>query len=263
MTYKTQTQVTSLNRFVVPTKRISASASSYSSRFGQQQLNDSGIYPQRREHRFFDANGRINRFDGSLNEFDALPIARRLHWIRQFMKQVPSANRWFNNIAGIIEGFVQYGLAEPSSWLSIVDAVILQGIQDGYARSAGLVAAPSVNPGARFWRQFFDALGSHTHDLERINLWGCAETAATNTIVRMVPMTINRVFDFKPVSLVFSAPGTGRRSCNDRCWFMFCSIFPDKCQGGFYSSVRRYLVTKMCRCVTSSSNCLIFRMVAL
>ena len=101
------------------------------------------------------------------------------------MKQVPSANRWFNNIAGIIEGFVQYGLAEPGSWLSIVDAAILQGVQDGYARSAGLVAAPSVNPGAHFWRQFFDALGSPTHDLERINLWGCAETAATNFGVEM------------------------------------------------------------------------------
>ena len=52
MTYKTQTQVTSLNRFVVPAKRIPASASSYSSRFGQQQLNDSGIYPQRRDTAF-------------------------------------------------------------------------------------------------------------------------------------------------------------------------------------------------------------------
>lgn len=135
--------------------------------------------------RFFDVNGRIHRFDGSLDDFDALPIAQRLHWIQQLMKQVPNAQNWFNNIVGIIEGFIEYRLAESGSWLSIVDAAILQGIQDGYARSAGLMTAASANPGAPLWRAFFDALGRPTKDGERLKLWGAAETAATNYGVAM------------------------------------------------------------------------------
>lgn len=188
MNYKTQTQVTSLDRFTAPNELTPASTNFYSRKFSRQQLNDPVLYLQRSDQRFFDAKGNIIRFDCSLDDFDALPIERRLHWIQQFMKQVPHANHWFNNIAGIIEGFVKYKLAEHGSWLSIVDAAILQGIQDGYARSAGLVAGYSVNPGARFWCQFFDALGKPTHDLERINLWGCAETAATNFGVEMAAL---------------------------------------------------------------------------
>lgn len=96
------------------------------------------------------------------------------------MKQVLGAKNWFNNIVGIIEGFVEYELANPGSWLSIVDAAILQGIQDGYAQSAGLVADPGANPGGTLWRRFFDALGRQADDAELIALWGSAEMAATN-----------------------------------------------------------------------------------
>ncbi len=137
-------------------------------------------YPGRSKHPVFDANGHIIDFACSLDDFDTLPIAQRLHWIQQFMRQVPHAHNWFNNIAGIIEGFVNYRLAEPGSWLSIVDAAILQGIQDGYARSADLVTVPSVNPGALIWCQFFDTLGRQIKDIDRINLWGRAEIAATD-----------------------------------------------------------------------------------
>lgn len=97
------------------------------------------------------------------------------------MDQVPGAANWFNNIVGIIEGFVEYGLADPGSWLSVVDAGILQGIQDGYTLSAGTATYSTNNPGSLLWKDFFDILESTEHDdIERINRWGAAEQAATD-----------------------------------------------------------------------------------
>lgn len=82
---------------------------------------------------------------------------------------------------GIIEGFVEYGLAESGSWLSIVDAGILQGIQDGYTLSEGTATYSTNNPGSLLWRDFFDILESTEHgDIERIKRWGAAEQAATD-----------------------------------------------------------------------------------
>lgn len=144
-------------------------------------LNNPFRYIDPTGHCSFDVNGNIDRFDCSLDEFDAMPIAERERWMRQFMDQVPGAANWFNNIVGIIEGFVEYGLADPGSWLSVVDAGILQGIQDGYTLSEGTATYSTNNPGSLLWKDFFDILESTEHDdIERIKRWGAAEQAATD-----------------------------------------------------------------------------------
>jgi RHS repeat-associated protein len=129
-----------------------------------------------------DENGEqiITRFDCSLDEFDALPAEQRLLWMQIFMRQIPGTTNWFNNIAGILEGFVQFGLAESGSWLSIVDAGILQGIQDGYTLKEGTATYSSANPGSLLWKDFFSALGDEAPDNELVNLWGAAEQESTN-----------------------------------------------------------------------------------
>jgi RHS repeat-associated protein len=130
----------------------------------------------------FDENDQeiITRFDCSLGEFDAMSIEDREKWMRIFMRQIRGAENWFNSIEGIIEGFVEYGLAESGSWLSIVDAAILQGIQDGYTMAAGVSTYYSTHPGASLWSDFFIDLWAGRSDSELISRWGIAETASTN-----------------------------------------------------------------------------------
>lgn len=101
------------------------------------------------------------------------------------MVQVPGAQDWFNNIEGIIEGFVEYGLSEPGSWISVVDASILEGIQDGYAysiigRRMGVKGKRHViNDGADEWQYFFNGLAEGANDKVLIRRWGAGEEAVT------------------------------------------------------------------------------------
>lgn len=126
----------------------------------------------------------IAHFDCTLENFDALPIADRLLWIQLFMQQTDTFP-WFNNIAGIIQGFVENGLADSGSWLSVVDAAILQGIQDGFANSIpgvqnGIVGIASTNPGKTNWSAFFDEeIRPDANENRLIELWGVAEAAST------------------------------------------------------------------------------------
>jgi len=136
----------------------------------------------------FDESGEtIAYLDCTLENFDSMSIADRLLWIQYFM-DLPEVGLWFKNIEGIIQGFVENGLAESGSWLSIVDAAILQGIQDGYAISImgterGVVGnTASVNPGRASWKAFFNELadyspGQNANSL--IDKWGTAEEDST------------------------------------------------------------------------------------
>lgn len=108
-----------------------------------------------------------------------MPIDLRLTWIIEFMKQSEDgrAENWFNNIRGIIEGFARFGLAEPGTWLSYVDAGILHSIQDGYALSLNLGGTPRT--AAIAWKEFFDNLyqGARDEDVDSVgsylvSLWG-------------------------------------------------------------------------------------------
>ena len=135
----------------------------------------------------FDESGEtIAHLDCTLENFDSMSIADRLLWIQYFMDQF-HIGPWFKNIEGIIQGFVENGLAESGSWLSIVDAAILQGIQDGFVVSdmegaQGAVGnATSENPGKATWKIFFDELakGPAGDDDALIEMWGTAEAAST------------------------------------------------------------------------------------
>ncbi len=136
----------------------------------------------------FDKSGEtIAYLDCTLENFDAMSIADRLLWIQYFMDQF-HIGLWFNNIEGIIQGFVENGLAGSGSWLSVVDAAILQGIQDGFVASDMEEAkdvvddATSENPGAALWKLFFDELAKDPakRDYDAlVEMWGAAEAAST------------------------------------------------------------------------------------
>lgn len=116
-----------------------------------------------------------------------MSIADRLRWIQQLMNQGMEGKlaNWFNNIAGIIQSYQDFDLAHSGSWLSNVNAGILQGIQDGYALWQGTITSSS-NPGAAEWNIFYTALKSGAvGDADLIKFWGVAEETSTNFGVGM------------------------------------------------------------------------------
>ncbi len=72
-----------------------------------------------------------------------------------------------------------FGLITDSSWFSIVDAGILEGIQNGLAALA-LGADGLLNPGSGLWYDFFDARRDGADDATSRTLWGRAEQASTD-----------------------------------------------------------------------------------
>ena len=125
-------------------------------------------------HNLFDDAGNAH-LDCTFTNFEQASIENRLLWIQRFASQNNLGN-WFKNIEGIIQAFVESGLSEPGTWLSTVDAAILQAIQDGF------VGRATANSGTSMWNDFFAALNSQDplpeQDLKV--LWGAAEQAATD-----------------------------------------------------------------------------------
>jgi hypothetical protein len=127
--------------------------------------------------------GELYGFACTPDDLDEMPIAERLDWINQFAAQTDSGD-WFNNIDGIISGFVETGRAEPGSWLSVVDSYILVAIQDGYALYDPEIIPREMSPeeleNALLWKEFFDELRDNEDPKEIYNKWGQAEQSATD-----------------------------------------------------------------------------------
>jgi RHS repeat-associated protein len=136
----------------------------------------------------FNDAGEIIHFDCTFDDFESLSIAVRLRWIQQMMSQGMGGKlaNWFNNIAGIIQSYQDFDLAHSGSWLSNVNAGILQGIQDGYALWSGTAYYSSLNPGGEAWKVFFTEQNKfEPNETDLIRLWGVAEETSTNFGVGM------------------------------------------------------------------------------
>ncbi|KAF2820280.1 hypothetical protein CC86DRAFT_387318 [Ophiobolus disseminans] len=66
-----------------------------------------------------------------------------------------NAGNQFRAIEGVITFFSQNNLGAPNSWVSYVDAGIVEGIQNGGANVLGLHSKDGGNPGTALWADFF------------------------------------------------------------------------------------------------------------
>ncbi|SNR41727.1 hypothetical protein SAMN06265360_105132 [Haloechinothrix alba] len=89
-------------------------------------------------------------------------------------------SRW-RNIEGVIAFLDYYSLGEPGSWISYVDAGIIEGIERGIALARGEGTDDFGNPGSVLWAEYLTRLaggeleGRAAHD----EAWSVAEQAAT------------------------------------------------------------------------------------
>ncbi|MEU4743119.1 hypothetical protein AB0G02_22010, partial [Actinosynnema sp. NPDC023658] len=78
--------------------------------------------------------------DCTAAELDRMDVAERLEFLR-LVQSGPAAalgasDRW-RNIEGVLEFFRDHGLGAPGTWVSHVDAGILEGVERGVALALG------------------------------------------------------------------------------------------------------------------------------
>jgi hypothetical protein len=123
--------------------------------------------------------------DCSLDEINQMSMPERLEFVRG-MESGPAArlgapDRW-RNIEGVITFFVDRNLGAPGTWVSYVDAGILEGIERGIAIALGRSGDDFGNPGSRRWATYLTKLHAgqlavrNAHD----KAWGEAEQASTD-----------------------------------------------------------------------------------
>ncbi|MER3448194.1 MAG: hypothetical protein C4291_15860, partial [Candidatus Dadabacteria bacterium] len=143
-------------------------------------LNNPLRYTDPSGHCAYDADGNIIKWDCTVEEFDAMSIEQRIVWLEQFMKQT-DCKECFQNILGVLDFFTTKGFATSGSWVSIVDASILQSYSHGWGLKIGAMTSSS-NWGALGWKKFFEAHdpSSGVSRSQQRQLWGDAEQAATD-----------------------------------------------------------------------------------
>jgi hypothetical protein len=143
--------------------------------------------------------GCKSTLDCTVDEIDAMSMAERLEFVRD-MQSGPAAtlgapDRW-RNIEGVITFFRDRGLGAQGTWVSYVDAGIVEGIQRGIAIALGWSTETGGNPGSAKWASYLTRLSTgqlptrSAHD----KAWSEAEQASTeygNTLAesRGVPAT--------------------------------------------------------------------------
>ncbi|MBQ6644368.1 MAG: hypothetical protein IJH84_25510 [Saccharopolyspora sp.] len=138
-----------------------------------------------------DARACASTLDCSAAELDALPMAERLVFVRAVQDRVaaeyiPGFRHW-RNIEGIVRFFAENSFGAPGSWVSHVDAGILEGIERGTAIALGVSADGFGNPGSPLWAEYLRRLhdGELTDRWVHDPAWGNAEQASTEHGVRI------------------------------------------------------------------------------
>ncbi|KAA2254297.1 hypothetical protein F0L68_30705 [Solihabitans fulvus] len=126
------------------------------------------------------------RLDCAATDLDTMSMTQRLEFL-DALERGPaselSANfdRW-SNIRGIVDFFRDHELGAPGSWISYVDAGILEGIERGTAIALGRSTDTFGNPGSVKWATYLIRLkrGELTDRATHDRAWGEAEQASTD-----------------------------------------------------------------------------------
>jgi hypothetical protein len=123
--------------------------------------------------------------DCTAADIDQLNMAERLELVRA-LEAGPAAtlsatDRW-RSIEGVITFFRDHRLGAPGSWVSYVDAGIVEGIERGIANALGRSTDGFGNPGSARWARYLTRLSTgelanrSVHD----RAWSEAEQASTD-----------------------------------------------------------------------------------
>ncbi|GDY32240.1 hypothetical protein [Gandjariella thermophila] len=125
------------------------------------------------------------RLDCGVADLDVMSMPERLDFLRRLQRGpasdlVPGFDRW-RNIEGVLEFFASDHVGRPGSWVSIVDAAILEGAERGTAIALGVTGDTFGNPGAPLWASYLTQLraGALAQRAVHDAAWSRAEQAST------------------------------------------------------------------------------------
>ncbi|RZS41193.1 hypothetical protein EV193_103513 [Herbihabitans rhizosphaerae] len=129
-----------------------------------------------------------------LDDIDKMTMSDRLDMVR-LIESGPTAEylgadidpgRW-RNIEGIVTLFRNHGLGARGSWVSYVDAGIIEGLERGLAIASGRGTDTGGNPGSQLWAEYLVKLkaGELTTRSVHDRVWSIAEQASTEHGVRV------------------------------------------------------------------------------
>jgi hypothetical protein len=122
--------------------------------------------------------------DCTAADIDLMSMPERLEFVRAMQAgpaaQLGAPDRW-RNIEGVIMFFRDHRLGPPGSWVSYVDAGILEGIERGIAIALGRSKDEFGNPGSVKWASYLtrSSAGELPTRSAHDRAWSEAEQAST------------------------------------------------------------------------------------
>ena len=126
--------------------------------------------------------------DCGLEEINLMTMSDRLDLVRalaagpvaEYLSDGTDPGRW-RNIEGIITLFRNESLGARGSWVSYVDAGIVEGVERGIAIAAGRSEETGGNPGTQLWADYLTRLKAGELTARRVHdrAWSTAEQAST------------------------------------------------------------------------------------
>ncbi|KAL1952656.1 hypothetical protein VTO42DRAFT_4557 [Malbranchea cinnamomea] len=126
----------------------------------------------------------------SLLEIEAMDIKNRLEFLKyiEAWKLGPlHSSDEFRAVEGVMSFFIRRNLARPGTWMSMVNAAVIEAIERGAAISLGVSRNTGGNPGTSKWVNFFDqrAKGRLQDRGEHDIAWATAEQTAVDYGIRL------------------------------------------------------------------------------
>jgi hypothetical protein len=128
---------------------------------------------------------RASALDVTSAEFDLMTMDERLEFVRAMRRgparRLGAGERW-RNIEGVIMFFRDHRMGAPGTWVSHVNAGVLEGIERGLAIALGNTDGDFGNPGSAEWARYIARLSSGelttkgAHD----TAWSKAKEAGTD-----------------------------------------------------------------------------------
>ncbi|EEH17915.1 hypothetical protein PABG_00478 [Paracoccidioides brasiliensis Pb03] len=132
----------------------------------------------------------------TLMQIEAMSISSRLEYLKYMstwrLDALQSTNQ-FHALEGVMNFFMRKDIAGTGTWLSIVHAATIEGLQRGAAMSLGLSDNTGGNPASVKWADYFHLRMSGrltervTHDIA----WAAAEQTAVDYGIRRADSALN------------------------------------------------------------------------
>ncbi|WP_433204728.1 hypothetical protein ACQP1G_16530 [Nocardia sp. CA-107356] len=99
--------------------------------------------------------------DATAEEIDLMSMSERIDFLRA-LRAGPAAglgacDKWLN-LEGVIAFFRDHNLGSPGTWVSYVNAGVLEGVERGIALAIDPTGSDFDNPGSREWARYLELL---------------------------------------------------------------------------------------------------------